>query len=184
MEQIMENKLAAKDMAMIAVSAILIAICSWITIPGAVPFTLQTFAVCAVTAILGTRRGEFAIVLYLLLGAVGLPVFSGFSGGIGRLLGTTGGYIIGFIAVPLLYGLVTKAGGTKILPTALGLLLGDVIVFIFGTAWFMIVYANTKGAVTLGQALGWCVIPFIIPDLVKIVLAALVADRVKKAGVV
>ena len=87
----------------IALSAALIAICSWISIPTTVPFTLQTFGVFAALGTLGGRRGTLAILAYLLLGLVGLPVFSGFQGGPGVLLGTTGGYILGFLASALLY---------------------------------------------------------------------------------
>ena len=96
------------DMVYIAISAALIAICSWISIPTAVPFTLQTFAVFFVLLLLGGERGTIATLVYVLLGAVGVPVFAGFSGGIGILLGSTGGYIIGFLFVGLIYMLFTK----------------------------------------------------------------------------
>lgn len=74
------------------VFAVLIAICSWISIPMTVPFTLQTFAVFLAVGVLGGKRGSLAVLIYILLGAVGIPVFAGFSGGIGVLLGNTGGY--------------------------------------------------------------------------------------------
>ena len=90
------NALSASDIAFIALSAALMAVCSWISIPAAVPFTLQTFAVFLTTGLLGGRRSTIAVMLYIFLGAVGLPVFSGFSGGIGHLIGPTGGYIFGF----------------------------------------------------------------------------------------
>ena len=82
------------DLTYVALGAVLIAICSWISIPAAVPFTLQTFAVAFVLLTLGGRRGTLSIIIYILLGAIGIPVFSQFSAGIGVLLGTTGGYII------------------------------------------------------------------------------------------
>ena len=85
------------DLVYISIGAALIAICSWISIPTAVPFTLQTFAVFFVLLSLGGERGTLATLVYVLLGAVGVPVFAGFSGGIGILLGSTGGYIIGFL---------------------------------------------------------------------------------------
>ena len=96
------------DMVYIAMGATLIAICSWISIPTAVPFTLQTFAVFFVLLLLGGERGTLAILIYILLGAVGAPVFAGFNGGIGVLLGNTGGYILGFLFVGLIYMLFTK----------------------------------------------------------------------------
>ena len=96
------------DLVYIAIGAALIAICSWISIPTAVPFTLQTFAVFFVLLALGGERGTLATLVYVLLGAVGVPVFAGFSGGIGILLGSTGGYIIGFLFTGLIYILFTK----------------------------------------------------------------------------
>ena len=83
------------DLSYIALGAVLIAVCSWISIPTTVPFTMQTFGVFFVLSILGGRRGTAAIVVYVLLGAVGVPVFSQFTSGIGVLLGNTGGYLIG-----------------------------------------------------------------------------------------
>ncbi|MEI3229118.1 MAG: biotin transporter BioY [Lachnospiraceae bacterium] len=93
--EITRNK--TRDMVYIAIFAVLIAICSWISIPTTVPFTLQTFAVFLAVGVLGGKRGTLSILIYLLLGAIGVPVFAGFTGGIGIVLGTTGGYIIGFL---------------------------------------------------------------------------------------
>ena len=83
------------DIVYIAVFAVIMAICSWISIPAAVPFTLQTFGVFVAVGVLGGKRGTLSILVFILLGAIGVPVFAGFSGGIGVLAGTTGGYIIG-----------------------------------------------------------------------------------------
>ena len=81
-----QSSLTTKDLVYIALAAVLICVCSWISIPMAVPFILQTFAVFCVLELLGGRRGTIAVCVYILLGAVGLPVFSGFTGGIGKLL--------------------------------------------------------------------------------------------------
>ena len=102
----MNTKLKITSMIYIALMAVIITICSWISIPGPVPFTLQTFAVFTALLLLGTRDGLISITVYLLLGAVGVPVFSGFSGGIGHLLGPTGGYLIGFIVMGFVFGIV------------------------------------------------------------------------------
>ena len=166
-----KQKWAARDMAYVAIFAVTIAICSWISIPTTVPFTLQTFAVFLAVGVLGGRRGTFAVLVYILLGAVGLPVFAGFSGGLGALLGTTGGYIIGFFFSALLYWAMTKVLGEKTPVMVVAMVLGLIVCYAFGTVWFMTVYARNSGAIGLGTALGWCVIPFIIPDLVKIALA-------------
>ena len=98
------------DLAYIALFAVLMAVCAWITLPLPKPlvqFTMQTFAMFMALTVLGGRRGLYAMLVYLLLGAVGIPVFSGFRGGIGVLLDTTGGYIIGFVGAALLYWLLT-----------------------------------------------------------------------------
>ena len=98
-----QSRFSTRDMAYIALMAVLLAVCSWISVPAPVPFTLQTFGVFCALGLLGGRRGSTAVLLYILLGAVGLPVFSGFQGGLGKLLGPTGGYILGFLLSALLY---------------------------------------------------------------------------------
>ena len=87
------EKVKTTDLVFIAAGAALITICSWISIPTAVPFTLQTFAVFVVLLILGGERGTLSTIVYVIMGAVGIPVFSGFKGGLGVLFGKTGGYI-------------------------------------------------------------------------------------------
>lgn len=167
------------DMVYIAISAALIAICSWISIPTAVPFTLQTFAVFFVLLLLGGERGTIATLVYVLLGAVGVPVFAGFSGGIGILLGSTGGYIIGFLFVGLIYILFEKFFKKNIVMKIVALVLGLAVCYAFGTAWFMHVYIKSSGEVGLLTVLGWCVFPFVIPDLIKMALAVVVAKRIE-----
>ena len=168
------------DLAYIALFAVLMAVCAWITIPMTVPFTLQIFAVFAALVTLGGRRGTYALVVYLLLGAVGLPVGAGFQGGLGWLLGTTGGYIVGFLCIALLYWLLTAKLGESLPVVIAACVLVLALCYAFGTAWFMVVYARTSGPVGLMTALGWCVFPYIIPDLVKLVLAVLLSRRVKQ----
>ena len=159
------------DMVYIAVFAVLIAICSWISIPMTVPFTLQTFAVFLAVGVLGGKRGSLAVLIYILLGAVGIPVFAGFSGG----------YIIGFLFSALLMWLIEKLFGRKTWVLGISMVLGLIVCYAIGTVWFMVVYAQNSGAVGLATVLGWCVIPFIIPDLVKIALALTLSKRLSKA---
>lgn len=166
------------DLAYVAVGAALIAICSWISIPLTVPFTMQTFAVFFVLSLLGGKRGTASILVYILLGAVGMPVFAQFTSGIGILLGNTGGYILGFIFTGVIYTLLTFRSGTKTWVSVLALVLGLAVCYAFGTAWFIFVYTRANGALGVGTALSWCVIPFVIPDLVKLSLAVLLARRI------
>ena len=121
------NRQNILDMVLIAMFAVIIAVCSWLSIPGEVPVTLQTFGVFCAVGLLGGKRGTLSVVIYILLGLVGVPVFAGFKGGVGSLIGPTGGYIIGFVFTALVYWLVTKLLGTKIWAVVLGMVLGLVV---------------------------------------------------------
>ena len=171
----------AIDLAYVAVCAALMAVCSWISIPATVPFTLQTFAVFCSLGLLGGRRGTAAILVYLLLGALGVPVFAGFRSGIGILFGTTGGYLLGFILMGLVYWLGERLSMDSRNIRIISMILGLLLCYAFGTAWFMFVYARQTGAIALGTALAWCVVPFLLPDLVKMALALLLSGRLRKA---
>lgn len=160
--------------------AALITVCSWISVPVDIPYTLQTFAVCLVSAVLGLRTGLSSVICYILLGAVGVPVFSGFRGGIGTLLGSTGGYIVGFVFTALVVGLAAEKLGRKVLTLALSMIAGVLLCYAFGTAWFIRVYTRASGPISLTTALGWCVFPYLIPDGVKIALAVLLTPRLRR----
>lgn len=181
MEKTTQPKFRTVDMAYIALFAVMIAVCSWISIPATVPFTLQTFGVFLAVGVLGGKRGTLAVLVYLLLGMVGLPVFAGFSGGMGCLLGSTGGYIVGFLFSALVMWAMERFLGKKPWVLALSMVLGLIVCYAFGTVWFMQVYAKTTGTIGIWTALGWCVFPYIIPDLVKIVLAMVLCKRLAAA---
>lgn len=168
------------DIAYIAMSVTLIAVCSWITIPLTVPFTMQTFAVFAIVGIFGLFRGTAAVILYLLLGALGAPIFSGFGSGFGFLIGSTGGYLIGFVFASIVTGIIIKCLGNKIPSMIFAMVVGLIVCYIFGTAYFMYVYTQNGRKAELITVLSWCVFPFIIPDLIKIILATWTAKRFSK----
>lgn len=168
------------DMTYIGIFAVVIAVCSWISIPAAVPFTLQTFAVFLAVILLGGKRGTMSVLVYILLGATGIPVFAGFRGGIGALLDHTGGYIIGFLASALIMWAAERLAGRKPLVQAVSMFLGLAACYAVGTAWFMLVYSRDTGAVGLMTVLGWCVIPFIIPDVVKIMQALMLGSALQR----
>lgn len=174
------NRGKTYDMAYIAAFAVLIAICSWISIPTAIPFTLQTFAVFLAVLVLGGRRGTLSVIVYVLLGAVGVPVFAGFTGGLGIIMNTTGGYIIGFIFAALMMWLMERLFGRRLWVQVVSMVLGMLVYDAVGTVWFMLVYMRNSGAIGLTTALGWCVLPFIIPDLVKMALALTFSKALKK----
>ncbi len=173
-----------RDIVYTAFFAVLIAVGSWISIPMTVPFTLQTFAVFVTLGILGGRRGTMAVLLYILLGAVGIPVFSGFTGGVGILLGNTGGYIAGFLLTGFIFWGMQRMFGRSLGVQVISMLLGLISCYFFGTIWFLLVYMRNGSTVSVVTVLGWCVIPFIVPDLVKLGLALTVARRVSRyAGI-
>jgi biotin transport system substrate-specific component len=159
--------------------AVLLAICSWISIPTVIPFTLQTFGVFLTVLLLGGRQGSIAISIYLLLGAVGIPVFSNFGAGIGYLLGNTGGYAIGFLFIGLTGWLFEKIFGRKPVSMLLAMILGLLLCYTFGTFWFMNISMKGVGVSGWISALAMCVFPFILPDLCKLILAYFISKRLK-----
>lgn len=173
----MTNRSKTLDMAYIAMFAVIMAVCSWISIPTAVPFTLQTFGVFFAVGLLGGKRGTISILVYILLGLVGVPVFAGFTGGPGIVLGSTGGYIVGFLFSALFMWAMEYLLGKKTWVLAVSMVIGLFILYAFGTVWFMIVYAKTTGAIGVWSALTWCVFPYILPDMAKIVLALVLCKR-------
>lgn len=174
------GKTTTYDMAYIGTFTVLITICSWISIPTAIPFTLQTFAVFLAVAVLGGRRGTLSVVVYVLLGAAGVPVFAEFTGGIGIILRNTGGYIIGFIFTALVMWMMESIFGRRLWVQIISMVLGLFACYAVGTAWFMFIYMRDTGAIGLSTVLGWCVVPFIIPDGIKIALAITLSNTLRK----
>ena len=171
------KKIGTTDMVYIAIGAVLIAICSWISIPVIVPFTLQTFAVFLLIMLLGGMKATISVAVYILVGAVGVPVFAGFGAGIGVLFGKTGGYIIGFLLMGPIFSLMTKLFGKKLLVQIIALVTGLLVCYAFGTAWFMYIYMRDTGDVGLMTVLSWCVFPYIIPDAAKMAVAVLISRK-------
>ena len=170
-------RISIREIAYTALGVALMIICSWLSIPLTVPFTMQTFAVCLVAALFGLKIGMWTVLVYLLLGIVGVPVFAGFEGGLGYLLGATGGYLVGFLLTALVVGIAAdrRGRGKKVLIAEMAV--GVLLCYALGTAWFVLVYTRTSGPVGVATALVWCVLPYVIPDIVKIVMAALLTNR-------
>ncbi len=177
----MKNSKHLLNLIYIAMFAAVITICAQIQIPTAVPFTLQTLGVFAAGGLLGFKRGTLSVIIYVLLGLVGIPVFSGFKGGIGVLFGPTGGYIIGFIFTAMVVGIAADKFGRKIWTLAIGMAAGLILCYAFGTVWFMIIYNAPTGGISLWEALMMCVIPYLPFDALKIAAAAVLVNRLYKA---
>ena len=171
--------MSVRNLSRAALFAALMALCAWISVPAPVPFTLQTFALFLAPGLLGGRLGAAAVGAYLLLGAFGLPVFAGFSGGIGALLGPTGGFLLGFLLTALvMWGAEAALGrsGPVFLASAV---LGQGLCYLFGSLWYAFGYAG--GAAGLPAAVAACVLPFLLPDAAKLALAFALRRRLAPA---
>lgn len=159
-----------RHMTRAALFAALLAACAWISLPvGDIGFTLQTFGVFLTLGVLGGNWGTVSILIYLLLGGIGLPVFSGFRGGLGMLLGVTGGYLWGFVAAGLVYWALERVA------KPLAMALGMAACYICGSLWFTLYSGGGIGLVFLR-----CVVPYLIPDAAKIWLAYSLSRRLHR----
>ncbi len=167
-----------RNLCLTALFAALLSVSALVAIPLAVPITLQTLVLFSSMFILGGRRTSVSVLLYIIIGAVGVPVFSGFSGGVARLLDATGGYIFGMLLAAFTYWLLElllpRAGAFSLISVSISLL----IIYAAGTLWYAFVYAG--GAESLGAVFTVCVLPFILPDTVKLALAYVIAKRMPK----
>lgn len=175
------RKKSTYDIITIALLTAVTAVCSWIIIPtGTVPFSMQTFAVFVSALLLGSAKGTLTVILYLLLGIVGLPVFSSFQAGPGVLLGATGGFLTGFVFITLIGGYFAHRFSNNTIMTVTGLILGLLCCYIMGTVWFIFVYLDSTSEMSVPAVLSICVLPYVIPDLIKMYLAVIVTKKLKK----
>lgn len=162
-------------MAVTALMTAVTCILAPLSIPiGPVPISLTNFAIYLSLYLLDWKKGTVSYILYLLLGLVGLPVFSGFTGGIGKLAGPTGGYIIGFIPMAIIAGIVIDKYTEKWLLCLLAMIIGTIVCYALGTAWLAY-----EAKMDMMAALWAGVIPFIPGDLVKMALAILIAPKIR-----
>jgi biotin transport system substrate-specific component len=161
-----------KNMVRCGLCAALMVICGWMAVPvGDTAITMQTFGVFFTLTLLGGGKGTAVCCVYLLLGAVGFPVFSGFQGGIGILLGPTGGYLFGFLLTCLTFWLLEKR-----LPVWLNMGLSLLVCYACGSVWFY--FAYTQGG--LWAVVLKCVVPYLLPDGLKLTLAWTLGNKMKK----
>lgn len=155
----------------------IIAVCSFVTVPSAVPFTLQTLGIFTALTVLGGKYGTICIALYIFIGLAGVPVFSGFGAGFGHLTGATGGFILGFIICGFCYWIITNFFGNKITTKSIGLITGLFTCYIFGTLWYTVFCFDEISLDNLLLSLKVCVLPFIIPDFLKLGLALIIDKK-------
>lgn len=173
----MEKRMNVKLLCLCALFAALTAVCTQIQIPmWPVPITLSLLPVLLCASLMKKSYAAVAMLVYMLMGLIGLPVFTGMAGGPGKLLGVTGGYIIGYIPCAFLAAWIIEKWGRSYWKQCLAMAVGVLACYAFGTVWFMI----TKHA-GLWSSLTMCVIPFLPGDAVKILLAAFLGKRLEKA---
>lgn len=172
-----EHKNKIKDLVHISIFAIIIAICSYIYIPLTIPITLQTFGVYITCLLLGGKKATISIVIWILLGIIGLPVFSSFKSGLSAIFGPTGGYIIGFIFTGLIMWLFESFYKNNKIFTLYIMIFGQLICYIFGTVWFILIYINNGNQMSISKAISICIAPFILFDIVKIVFAIIISNN-------
>lgn len=171
----MNNKV--KNLAMTGMFTALLCVLSPVTIPfpGGIGVTLSVFIILLITYVAGMKRALLCCVLYLLIGAVGLPVFAGFQGGLGCITGPTGGYLAGYPAMVMVAGLFIKIGKDRKAFMITGNCMGVLVCYILGNLWYM--YTMNAG---FCQALAVCVLPFVVFDIIKIVLVCIIGPIIKK----
>lgn len=179
----MSGRLCPVHLVYIALFAGLIAICSWVIIPtpSGVPITLQTFGIFMALLTLGGKGGTYSVVVWLLMGCVGLPVFSGWQSGFGVLMGPAGGYVFGFLLAALIFWALSARRNGTLFDQIFWCVLAQIGCYLSGVAWFALAYAHELGAMGVTGFLGVCVLPYIIPDSCKIVLAVTLSGRVLKS---
>ncbi len=167
------------NVVLVVLGSMVVAICAQVSIPlsfSPVPITGQTFAVLLVGMALGARKGALAIVLYLVQGSLGLPVFAGFHAGFGSLLGPSGGYLFGFVVAAYIVGFLAERGWDRsIAKTFTAMIVGNVALYIPGLLQLGFILGWDKPILTLG------LFPFIIGDLIKAALATALLPQVWRA---
>ena len=174
-----EQNATTKDICVSAVAVALICVCSWIAVPiGGVPITLQSLAVFLTAVLLGVKRSIFAVIAYLLLGFIGVPVFAGFTGGVSKLLSPTGGYLLAFLWLTPLIALFFQWKKLKFWRLVAVFAVATLLLHIFGVLWLVLLVQNTS-ITSWWSAWAICVLPCIFPDICKIFLGAFLAMKLQ-----
>jgi len=164
-----------RNMAEVAAMTALMCVLGPLSVPfGPIPFSLQVFVVCLSVYVLGARRGTSAVMLYLLIGFIGLPVFSGFAGGAGKLLGPTGGFLVGFIPLAAISGWFSDRS-ERVAAQFAGMLLGLAVLYLFGAVWL-----SKVAKLDFNRCMAVAVYPFIPIDVLKIALAVLLGRVLRR----
>ena len=169
------QKIRTTQMVLIALMTAVTCVLGPLSIPlpfSPVPISLTNFAIFLAIFVLGMKSGTISFIIYLLLGAIGVPVFSSFRGGLQVLAGPTGGYLIGFIFLALIMGFALEHFDRKLVPTIIGMIIGMAVCYAFGTVWLAkLLSLSFKEGLMMG------VIPYLPGDAAKIIIAAIVGPK-------
>ena len=170
------KKLTTYQMSVTALMAAVMCVLGPLTVPiGAVPISLANFVICLTAWLLGPKFGTLSVAVYLFIGLVGVPVFSGYGAGIAKLAGPTGGYLVGYLLLAFIGGLFIEKSKGQPVVSGIGLVLGDAACYVLGTIWFMVLTG-----LDLPTSLTYCVIPYLPGDVIKIALASLLTIQLDK----
>ena len=176
----LKESLSIKNMALVAVfTAVLCVVAPFSIAVGPIPLSMATLIIYLSVGSLGWKYGALSVILYVILGTAGLPVFANFEGGFHKIAGVTGGYIIGYIPCALATGLISdllQGKKRKLWPLAAGMVTGTILLYSCGTLWFVI-----QTGTSLAAALALCVVPFLIGDAIKIIFAFITAPKLRDA---
>ena len=171
-----DKKLTTYQMAVTAVMAAVLCVLGPLTVPiGAIPISLANFVICLTAWLLGPKFGTLSVVIYLAIGLIGVPVFSGYGAGLAKVAGPTGGYLVGYLLLAFIGGLFIEKSNGQPVVSAVGLVLGDAACYVLGTIWFMVLTG-----LDLPTSLTYCVIPYLPGDVIKIALASLLTIQLDK----
>ena len=176
------KKMTIYQLTVTALLAAVLCVVGPLSVPiGEVPFSFSNLVIMLAAYLLGAKLGTVSVLIYLLLGAFGLPVFSGYGAGLAKLVGPTGGYLFGFLFLAAIAGIFVDRSGGSIRWGIVGMLLGEVVLYLFGTMWYMIESGNPFGA-----SMAMCVIPFLPFDALKLIAVGLIGPvlrrRISAAG--
>lgn len=175
----MNRSLSTKEIAYMGLITALLIISSWISVPLVIPFTLQIMAVAYSILHFRNLKSLIPLVVYIALGAMGLPVFSGFKGGIGVIMGPTGGFIFGFLLM-CFGGSLFIGRAESFAKKLIVLFISLLLCYASGLIWYVLVYTKESSPLAWKTAFLVCVLPFIIPDIINLLLAIFLDYRVRK----
>ena len=174
------KKINLKNLTVIALFAALLCASAIIYIPLVIPITIQTLIICLCCELLSAKKAVAVYLVYIAIGFLGIPVFSGFNSGISALFSATGGFIIGFLAFILIKCIVQKLLKKGFMGSIISSLFGLVALYLIGSVWFCFIYYNSFNLPLYLSSLTVSVLPFILPDILKIIIATAIAKRIKK----